>query len=231
MLRRVVGVLSAPRPALVTGLFLVAIAVGTLTGWASPAAGEALGDLVDPLILVLVGAIFFTLRFDGWRALRSAPRTVAVVLRLLLRSLPQELRSRVLDAVDAAVPYLIAALIVYLFAANSRAIWSHPGDFGWVLLAVFVFFVATYALGEAVARLFRLEHGAHALLTMTTSARNAPLMLALTTAAFPEQPLVAAAIVLGMLIEFPHLTVLTQVFRRRDRAATSEKPAPVLLKT
>jgi ACR3 family arsenite efflux pump ArsB len=58
------------------------------------------------------------------------------------------------------------------------------------------------------------------LLTMTTSARNAPLMLAVTAVALPGQPVLHAAIVLGMLVEFPHLTALVHLFRRR-------LPAPV----
>jgi hypothetical protein len=50
---------------------------------------------------------------------------------------------------------------------------------------------------------------------MTTSARNAPLMLALTAIALPDQPVVQATIILGMLVEFPHLTILTHLLRGR----------------
>ena len=57
---------------------------------------------------------------------------------------------------------------------------------------------------------------------MTTSARNAPLMLAVTAVALPDQPVVHAAIILGMLIEFPHLTVLTHLLRR----SASRVPSP-----
>ena len=83
--------------------------------------------------------------------------------------------------------------------------------FAWVLLAVFTFFLLTFLLGEGLSRLFRLRYPEHALLTMTTTARNAPLMLAVTMAALPEQPLVYAALVIGMLMEFPHLTALRRL--------------------
>ncbi|WP_424438167.1 hypothetical protein [Microbacterium sp.] len=129
--------------------------------------------------------------------------------------------------VDRVVPGIIAAVIVAIFAGNVGAILADPAAFGWVLVVVFLFFVVTYALGEGVSRLFRLRHPEHALLTMTTSARNAPLMLAVTAVALPDQPIVHAAIILGMLIEFPHLTVITHLLRRRAATPASVAEAAV----
>lgn len=59
---------------LTTLLFAGAIGVGGLIG----AAGIAVP--ADPFILLLVGAIFFTLRFDGLTALRRAPRTMLIAI-------------------------------------------------------------------------------------------------------------------------------------------------------
>lgn len=322
--------LTAPlRAGLTTALFLGAILVGSLLGALSPAAAEHVSGFTDPLILLLVGTLFFTLRLDGLPALRSAPRTVllavgmnflaiplvALALTLLLPSdalrlgvliyclapctdwflgftrlaggdtttgaalipvqmtlqlvlyplwlsvfageqvaatgatagptlltwfvlpagiglgarlvlrltLPPVARHQIVAAVDLVVPVIIAAVIVAIFAGNVGTILADPASFCWVLVVVFLFFAATYALGEGVARLVRLRYPEHALLTMTTSARNAPLMLAVTTIALPDQPIVHAAIILGMLIEFPHLTVITQLLRHRqpEQATTS----------
>lgn len=313
----------ARRPGAVTALFLAAIVAGSLIGVAAPAAGAALGGVVDPAILVLVGTLAFTVRIDGFTSLRRAPRTVllalignfvavpliafmltsvlvpdealrlgvliyclfpctdwflgftrmaggdttigaalipvqlvlqlllypvwlalftshavasvagtigpalltwfalpvgiAVAARVLLRLVaPARVRARALGAVDGVVPFVIAAVIVGIFAANVQTILADPGAFVGVLVVVFVFFVITYGVGEGAARVLRLPYPEHALLTMTTSARNAPLMLAVTSVAIPEQPVVYAAIVLGMLVEFPHLTVLTHLLRRRS---------------
>lgn len=314
--------LTAPlRTGVATVLFLAAILAGSLLGALAPAAGQSITGFTDPLILLLVGSLFFTLRLDGLPELRRSPRTVllavgmnflaiplialaltmllpsdalrlgvliyclapctdwflgftrlaggdtitgaalipvqltlqlllypvwlalfarehvdgliasagttmltwfvlpAVVglgLRLLLRLvLPVGVRRGIVAAVDGAVPGVIAAVIVAIFAGNVGTILADPASFAWVLLVVFLFFAVTYAAGEGVSRLFQLRHPEHALLTMTTSARNAPLMLAVTTVALPDQPVVHAAIVLGMLIEFPHLTVITALLRGR----------------
>jgi len=134
---------------------------------------------------------------------------------LLPRLLGAERFDRLLRWVDLATPWLIALLVAEIFAGHIAVILQHSAVFGWVLLAVFVFFVATFFLGEAISRLGRLAYPEHALLTMSIAARNAPLMLAVTMAALPDQPLVYAAIVIGMLVEFPHLTLLQRVLLGR----------------
>lgn len=305
-----------------TGLFVAAIVAGSLLGSVAPAEGQQIAAFTDPLILLLVGALFFTVRFEGLSALRRAPRLVLIAiainfvlipvialgltalipddalrlgvliyclapctdwflgftrlaggdttigaaliplqmvmqlmlyplwltlfarehvgelittagptlltwfvipaaagigLRLMLNFAPSPaLRAGIVGAVDAAIPGIIAALIATIFAGNVGAILSAPGQFGIVLVVVFVFFVVIYTLGEGASRLLRLAHPEHVLLTMTTSARNAPIMLAVTSLALPYEPVVHAAIVLGMLIEFPHLAVVTHLLRRRS---------------
>jgi hypothetical protein len=56
-------------------------------------------------------------------------------------------------------------------------------------------------------------------------------MLGVTVAAFPEQPLIYAALILGMLVEFPHLTLLRTLMLRLKsqggRGYLRVKPAPI----
>lgn len=140
------------------------------------------------------------------------PAFAALALRLVMtKLLGNSLRKRILSCVDAAIPVLLAFLILALFSANSGTILEHPLLFFRALGIVFVFFVTVYWVGKAVARWVDLDYPARALLTMTTSARNAPMMLAVTSVAVADDPLVLAAIVLGMLIEFPHLTVVSNL--------------------
>lgn len=124
----------------------------------------------------------------------------------------------ILCQTDRVTPWIIAMLVLQIFAGNVGVLLEHLAVFVWVLLAVFIFFVLTYFLGEGISRLCRLHYPEHALLTMTTAARNAPLMLAVTMTALPGEPLVYAALVIGMLVEFPHLTALRHLLLgARDR--------------
>jgi len=146
------------------------------------------------------------------------PLAMAVVAhQVLSRLLPARRFEVLLNLADRATPWVIALIVLQIFAGNVSAILANSGVFVWVLLAVFVFFVLTYFVGEGVSRFCRLPYPEHALLTMTTAARNAPLMLAVTMAALPGQPLIYAALVIGMLVEFPHLTALRHVLLRSRR--------------
>ncbi len=146
------------------------------------------------------------------------PLAVAVMAHFILRlSLGAARFDGLLVWTDRLTPWVVALLVAQLFADNIAVILEHGGVFGRVLLAVFVFFLATFLLGEWVSRRARLAYPEHALLTMTTAARNAPLMLAVTLAALPGQPLIHAAIVIGMLLEFPHLTLLRHLLLHSKR--------------
>ncbi|MGC4193083.1 MAG: hypothetical protein QM589_18200 [Thermomicrobiales bacterium] len=129
--------------------------------------------------------------------------------------LPERPFTRMLDGAGNVIPWVIALLVVEIFAANVTTIHEHLSLFALILVAVFVFFVTTWLLGEGVSRLAGFAYPEHALLTMTTAARNAPLMLGITAAAIPNQPLIYAALVIGMLVEFPHLTALKHLLLRQ----------------
>lgn len=161
------------------------------------------------------------------------PLLVAIVahqaLRLLFKPVWFE---RILTCADQATPWLTALLVLQIFAGNIVVILAYFSVFVWVLLAVFIFFLLTFLLGEGLSRLFQLRYPEHALLTMTIAARNAPLMLAVTMAALPNQPLIYAALVIGMLVEFPHLTALRRLLlMSRDRRPPESSPVSVAAKT
>ncbi len=149
---------------------------------------------------------------------------------LLLRTLPPNLFGRTLDAVTRVIPFVIALLVIQIFAANISVIADNLSVFALILTAVSVFFIATWVMGDRLSHRFRLSYPDHALLIMTTAARNAPLMLGVTVAAIPNEPLIYAAIVIGMLVEFPHLATLTHLLNRlRNRSAV--QPVPRSLST
>ncbi|MEM8704522.1 MAG: arsenic resistance protein, partial [Pseudomonadota bacterium] len=139
------------------------------------------------------------------------PFVVAQIARAALaRLLPARQFDRLTDWADIAVPIAMSVLILQIFAGNISTLADHAATVGGILFAIFLFFVATTVMSEILRRVFRLAYPEHALLTMTTAARNAPLMLAVTAIAIPGQPLVLVALIVGMILEFPHLTVLKQ---------------------
>ena len=120
-----------------------------------------------------------------------------------------------------AIPWVLAGLVFCIFSAHTSQLLSYPKVFALVLLAVFLFFVFTWFLGELLARYFQLTRTQHVLLSITTTARNSPLMLGLATIVFPNQPMVYAVLILGMLVEFPHLTLVSNLFKYRAQLSPS----------
>lgn len=139
------------------------------------------------------------------------PLVIATVLRLVLHRFIDKL----LPVCSALIPIVLTLLVGQIFAANIHQLAAHISIVPLLLFSIFVFFIVTFVLGEVVAKFAKLKYPEHCLLTFTTGARNAPMMLGLTTVAIPDQPLIYATITIGMLIEFPHLTALKAIMLRR----------------
>tara|TARA_B100000676_G_scaffold181703_1_gene178450 strand:- start:73232 stop:74203 length:972 start_codon:yes stop_codon:yes gene_type:complete len=144
------------------------------------------------------------------------PLLSAFILRIVVERLANKIQvSRFSSFLSCVIPILLAILVGQIFASNISKLITYADILPLVLCAILVFFLLTLSLSELLARLLRLNYGDHVLLTMTTSARNAPLMLAVTIAVLPHQSLMHAAIILGMIIELPYLVALNVVFQRR----------------
>ncbi|MEL6686295.1 MAG: arsenic resistance protein [Pseudomonadota bacterium] len=124
------------------------------------------------------------------------------------------------DAVEAlvsvAVPTLLALLVWQIMAVNIGTLLTNSAVFPLIFAAIFVFFSAIYILGELIRKGMRLSYEDRVLMTMTTSARNAPMMLVVTMVALPDQPIVYAAIIIGMVVELPHLLALKSLLLRQS---------------
>lgn len=235
----IASVFLSGKPLFMTGLVIYFMSPCTdwFLGFTRLARGNvALGAVLIPINMLsqlLLYPVYLTL-FTQWTAnpdlaiVRETivrwfiiPFLLAGVLRLFVgRVLSPGLAASVLDVVKRLHTWVLALLVLQIFAGNAITITRHWTVFFLVLAAVFTFFATTLLIFEWVARQFRLAYADHVLLTMTTAARNAPLMLGVTMAAIPDQPLVYTAIVLGMLVEFPHLTLLKHLLlRRRARLA------------
>ncbi|MEM8981824.1 MAG: arsenic resistance protein [Pseudomonadota bacterium] len=155
------------------------------------------------------------------------PFLLALAVHQLLRKFMQPTDfEAVLNVADRATLWVTALLILQLFAGNISVMLTHSSLLGWLLLAVFCFFVVVYLLGEGISRAFKLPYRERALLSMTMASRNAPLMLAVSMVVLPDQPLIYAALVIGMLIEIPHLAALSHVLLRSQRAQNGVIPEP-----
>lgn len=136
------------------------------------------------------------------------PVVIAVALRMLTIKF-----DGVREKINEMTNWVLYALVFMIFAVNVQKISNHWTIFAVLLLAVAVFFMVSALITESIAKISKMTHQNHVLYSMTTTARNAPMMLGLTMAALPDQPLIYATIIMGMLIEFPFLTLQVARFK------------------
>lgn len=189
-------------PNLILQLLLLPLFVTALTG----AAGDIpLGDLAGSVALVL-----------------GIPLALAALARLVAaRTNAHDRLDRTLERAQPVGLALLAIAIAAIFATHARVVTDNPDAFVRLLAPVAVFFALNYAIAAGTARALQLRHAEHVTLTMTTLARNSPVALAIATAAFPDRPLVAVALVVGPLVELPVLALTANGLLRRGMPPTS----------
>ncbi|MEM9247135.1 MAG: arsenic resistance protein [Pseudomonadota bacterium] len=144
------------------------------------------------------------------------PLLAAQALRFALeKCAPPHQMDIVLSWTGRCIPFVLAALVFQIFAAHIGELRGDLIVLALVAVAVCLFFAATSLVGAVISRFCRFDYPQRALLSMTMAARNAPLMLVLIAAAIPDNPLVFAVIVTGMLVEIPLLIVLKQYLLSR----------------
>ena len=140
------------------------------------------------------------------------PLFAAQSMRIVFeRVLPKNFAAPIVAKINHIVPFALAALVMQIFATHIGAIAIHLHITALVAVGVSVFFVSTFIVGERLSWLAHFDYPQRALLATTMAARNAPLMLGLTALVFPNEPMVLAVIVAGMLVEIPLLMALNRI--------------------
>ena len=112
---------------------------------------------------------------------------------------------------------MFISLIILIFAIfnnNIQSLLSNLSILPVTLLVVACFFLAVYFFGLLISKKAGFTQAEKASLIVTTSARNTPLMLAISVGLFPNETVIQLILVLGMLIEFPHLILLSFLLRK-----------------
>ena len=185
-------------PNLVLQLVLLPIFVTVLTGTATDV---QLGELARSVVVVV-----------------GIPLVVAAGARAVAaRTIGSERLDRGLERVQPLGLGLLALAIAAIFATHARVVTDDPDSFLRLLAPLAAFFAVSYLTATFAARALGLRHPERVTLTMTTLARNSPIALAIATAAFPDRPLVAVALVTGPLVELPVLALTANGLRREPR--------------
>ena len=110
----------------------------------------------------------------------------------------------------------LTILVFAIFNNNIQSLLSNLSILPMTLLIVVCFFLIAYFLGLYISKKLGFTRAEKASLIITASARNTPLMLAISVGLFPSETVIPLILILGMLIEFPHLILLSFLLRSKS---------------
>jgi arsenite transporter len=181
--------------------------------------------LLLPIYLFILAGTLLSLE---WRtSLQSVilvlalPLLAAAGLRYLVVHYKTEiwLEQRLLPMSQLAQTGLLALAIAAMFASEGQAVGQNPQALLRLLPPLALFFGGNLLLAFVVGKWLKSDYETFVSLSYTTLARNSPIALAVALAAFPHEPFVALALVIGPLIELPVLALIAQLLlwlRGRD---------------
>ena len=104
---------------------------------------------------------------------------------------------------------LLSLAIVAMFASQGSYLLNNMDMVYILIVPILIYFTMNYMLGSAVGDV-RFTYEDSVSLHLTIIARNSPVALAIAVTAFPDQPVIALALVIGPLIELPVLAAVSQ---------------------
>ncbi|KZS47896.1 arsenic resistance protein [Paenibacillus glucanolyticus] len=177
--------------------------------------------LLLPLYLLLFAGTIETMRMttimESVLLVLVVPFTLAHLTRFLLREKKEVLDQKLVPFFAKAQIMFLSLAIVAMFASQGSYLLKNLEMIYILIVPILIYFTVNYVPGSLVGRMLRFSYEDSVSLHLTIIARNSPVALAIAVTAFPDQPLIALALVIGPLIELPVLAVVSQLllFTRR----------------
>jgi arsenite transporter len=116
-----------------------------------------------------------------------------------------------------------------MFASQGGVILENPELLALLAVPVIAFYAINLGVGFGVGCVLSFSYREMVCFNNTVLSRNSPTALAIAVVAFPNEPLIPLALVIGPLLELPLLGVIAQVHVAiRDRDRWPLDPAAVL---
>lgn len=234
------GIFLADAPALRLGFIM--LLVTPCTDWYLVFTALARGNVplsaaILPVNLIVQVALlpFYLIIFSGLTgrldyALLAKSVTLVLILpfglaQLIRLALSEEsaVRRGLSNFFSKGQFWFLLAAITAMFASQARQLSGNLSTFVKLFIPVALFFIINFWVGRLAAGFMKMNFADSVSLSLTTLARNSPIALAIAVTAFPDEPLVALALVIGPLIELPFLGLISQalLFMGREKRLAS----------
>lgn len=176
--------------------------------------------LLLPLYLFLFAGVMKTIELST--ILQSIvivlvlPFTLAQFTRFIMNKWKQHrlLESKFIPFFSSAQIVFLSLAIAAMFASQGKLLLENINTVLLLLLPMLLFFIINFIVGQIIGHKMRFSYEDQVSLNLTTLARNSPVALAIAVTAFPNDPLIALALVIGPLIELPVLATISHLLLR-----------------
>ncbi len=124
------------------------------------------------------------------------------------------LEKRILPFFSSAQLLCLCIAISAMFASEGTYLINNFYVMWLMLLPLLLFFLINASSACIVGRFLGIAKADTVSLTMAVVARNSPVALALVLTLFPDQPLIALALIIGPLLELPVLALLANRLKK-----------------
>lgn len=121
------------------------------------------------------------------------------------------LREQFLSKLSPLQIVFLTLAIGAMFASQGAVILDNPGLLALMALPVVAFYAINLGLGFVIGRVLSFSYRELVSFNNTILSRNSPTALAIAVVAFPDEPLVPLALVIGPLLELPLLGIIAQM--------------------
>ncbi|WP_392454249.1 arsenic resistance protein [Chryseomicrobium aureum] len=139
------------------------------------------------------------------------PFTLAHLTRYLLRNKVTFLNKKLVPFFSSAQIIFLSLAITAMFASQGNYLFNNLEVIYILIIPILLYFVINFVVAQTVGKAMKFSYEDTVSLSLTIIARNSPVSLAIAVTAFPDQPLIALALVIGPLIELPILAVVSQI--------------------
>ena len=143
------------------------------------------------------------------------PFILAQILLFISFKIKKKYFQKIQETANHSIIYVTILLVFIIFFVNAHLLIEQLTLLPQIIIVIMAFFIITYYLVRFIARKLSFNHAKESALSITTAARNAPFMLGITLLLLPEASIVHLVLIVGMLVEFPHLITLTYLLKKQ----------------
>ncbi len=224
------GIFLSENPALWIGFIM--LMVTPCTDWYLVFTGIAKGNVplstsILPINLILqvvllpaylflfagiTGTININALFESILTVIILPFLLAQAAKAILRKIKDHdgLKNKVFSFFSSAQTVLLGMAIASMFAYQGRNLLANLNIVYLLLIPILLFYIINFLLAQFISKMLKYSYEDSASLTFTTVAKNSPMTLGIAVMVFPDEPVIALAMIIEPLIELPVMLLIAR---------------------